>query len=102
MEIQEMFQTLLNEMKGIKANQEELGCKFDKLESKVDKLEFKIDKLESKVDKLEKGQIDIQQNIVKIVDTLGSENQKIQKELDAVKKVTSMNFMDIQILKENN
>ena len=106
MEIQEMFNVLLGEIKEIKLSVNNLEKRFDNLEQKVDNLEQKVDNLEQKVDvldertlRLEKGQSEIRENIVRVSEIIGKDVDNVKNEVHAEKQIIGVHSVDIQLLK---
>ena len=99
MEIQEMFNILLGEIRELKSSVSNLEKRFDNLEQRVDCIEKKIDVLDERITKLEKGQAEIRENIVRFTEIPGKDTQNLRDELNAAKQIIGINSVDIQMLK---
>lgn len=113
MEIQEMFNVILSEIKEIKSSVNNLEKRFDNLEQRVDSIENKIDNLEQRVNsienkidildertsRLEKGQAEITENIVRVSEVLGKDIDNLKNETHAEKQIIGVHSVDIQLLK---
>ena len=94
MEIQEMFNVILGEIKEIKSSVNNLEKRFDNLEQRVDSIENKIDILDERTSRLEKGQAEIIVSEIPIKDI-----ENLKDEVHAIKQIIGVHSVDIQLLK---